>query len=141
MVCVRSPVVRLGLAALLLGGCEERDRPLGPGSNPGPGGDGGPGPVTVITVPAGPDTTVLSGPGVFVAGIVSDPDGVDSVYYNLIGGITSIPPSRHTGLGPFSFAIPVTTNGLHGDTILVRVHGKDRIGNVGEPAERRIIID
>ena len=132
--------VLLGLLGPLLAGCEERDRVLAPGAGGGPGGGDGEGPVTQITVPERPDTVVPAGPGVFVAGRVTDPDGVDSVFYELIGGITSIPPSRHTGGGAFNFAIPVTTNGLAGDTILVRVHGKDRLGNVGEPDERQIRI-
>lgn len=139
----RRPAPLLLAAALLaaLPGCEDRDR-IGLEPDDGGGGGGGPGvgPQVVIEAPA-QDTTVQAGPGVFVAGQVSDPDGVDSVYFDIQGGITQIPPFNHNGTTTMNFAIPITTNGQAGQTITVGVSGVDEAGNRGEPAHRIIFVE
>jgi hypothetical protein len=139
----RRPAPLLLAAVLLaaLPGCEDRDR-IGLEPDDGGGGGGGPGvgPQVVIEAPA-QDTAVQAGPGVFVAGRVNDPDGVDSVYFDIQGGITQIPPFNHNGTTTMNFAIPITTNGQAGQTIIVGVSGVDEAGNRGEPAHRTIVVE
>ena len=64
---------------LLSAGCQERDRLTF--ADPGDGV----GPVTTIDQPGQSDTTVPAGPEFFVNGRTIDLDGVDTVYFLVIG--------------------------------------------------------
>jgi hypothetical protein len=127
------------LAALLLAGssaaCSTRDRFSFPGTGPGPVGDG---PATVIDDP-GQDTTVSAGPTQFVSGTSTDPDGIDTLYFETVGGITSFQPAIHAGTS-FRFGLPLTTNGQSGQTITVRVFGTDALGHRGDTATRQVTV-
>lgn len=130
----RSPWRPAFLAAGLLVACNERDRITFPTSVDGLG------PSVTITLPSTPDSTVPEGPNAFVTGRVDDPDGIDSVYFDVAGGLTQFPPLRAQGDEFVSFALPLTTTGLAGDTIRVSVYATDRIGIRGDTARRRLIV-
>lgn len=131
------------VAALVvaLAACEERER-IGTGPDDGGGGTGGDGegPVTTIRAPGVEDTTVTAGPGVFVAGVVTDDTGLDSVYFDVSGGVTTFQPVNEDGSRTLNFALPITTNGQQGQLITVEVYGVDLAGNRGERATRRIAV-
>ncbi len=128
-----------GVTALLFVGlgtaCNTRDRLTFPGTGPGPVGDG---PVTVIDQP-GQDTTVTAGPGFFVNGLSTDQDGLDTVYFETVGGVTSFQPAIRPGTS-LRFGLPLTTTGLSGQTITVRVFGTDVLGNRGDTAIRQVTV-
>jgi hypothetical protein len=125
-------VARVGAVVLVLG-CNTRDRLTFP--NPGPAGSG---PQTIIDRPLA-DTTVTAGPGFIVTGFTRDPDGVDTVYFETEGGVTTFPPFVH-GDDSVRFALPLTTSGQSGQTITLRVFGTDRLGNRGDTATRQITV-
>ena len=119
-------------------GCAERDRLTFP-SGPDPGD--GVGPITVIDRPNSSDTTVPSGPFFFVNGQTIDPQGVDTVYFLVIGGSDNIPPFLpNPPADTVRFGVPITTSGSSGDTILVEIYGVDSEGNQGIPTARRIFV-
>ncbi len=119
-------------AALLLGGCEERDRLTFPNT-----GDGR-GPVSFIDQPS-QDTTIGAGPTFLVAGRVIDGDRVDSVFFEILGGASAFPPlDADEDTVRFSLILP--TGGLAGRQVTVRVFGVDVAGNVGAPASRTLDI-
>ena len=125
--------VAAGALGLLLG-CLTRDRltfpdPVGPGAD---------GPRTLIDVPAA-DTTVTAGPGYVVTGFSTDDDGIDTLYFETVGGVSAFPPFTG-GDDSIRFGLPLTTSGLAGDTITLRVFGTDRLGNRGDTATRRIAV-
>jgi hypothetical protein len=137
----RSSLERVFLlvAAMLVGGCAERDRLTFP-SEPGPGD--GIGPVTMIDRPNGADTTVPAGPEFFVNGRTIDSSGVDTVYFLVIGGTDNFSPFRpNPPSDTVRFGIPITTLGNDGDTIVVRIYGVDGQGNQGSIASRRIFVE
>lgn len=129
----------LGLAVATIlaaagAGCNDRDRPAFPTG----GGTDQIGPATTIDDPS-TDTTVTAGPGVFVNGRTLDEDGIDTIYVVTEGGITAFPPFVDVGT-VFRFGLPITTNGLSGQTITVRIFGTDRLGNRGDTATRQITV-
>jgi hypothetical protein len=125
-------------AAVLTTSCSERERltfPTAPDPNDGIG------PVTTIDQPNGADTTVSAGPIFFVNGRSIDPDGVDSVYFFVIGGSDNTPPlSPSPPADTVTFGLPITTSGHAGDTIEVFIHGVDLRGNSGPSASRRVAV-
>ena len=128
-----------GLAAwsglLLAIGCDERDRLTFPTPSDGVG------PVTTIDQPNGADTTVFPGSDLFINGRTVDPDGVDSVYFFVIGGNQNFQPFHpNPASTSVSFALPLTTFGHSGETFLVQVYGVDALGNQGGPSSRQIHI-
>lgn len=123
-----------------LAACEDRER-IGTGPDGGGSGGAGEGPVTTIRSPGVEDTTVTAGPGVFVAGQVTDVTGLDSVYFQVSGGVTTFPPVNEDGSRTLSFALPITTNGQQGQLIIVEIYGVDLAGNRGERATRRITVE
>jgi hypothetical protein len=124
----------LGLIALATG-CNERDRLTFP--DPGDGI----GPVTTIDQPNGADTTVNAGPEFFVNGRTIDPDGVDTVYFLVIGGNQNFQPFRpNPPADTVRFGLPITTIGHGGDTMVVQIHGVDSQGNRGGTSSRRIVV-
>jgi hypothetical protein len=115
-------------------GCETRDRlPF-----PSGGGTDQVGPITLIDDPS-KDTTVVAGPGVFVNGRTIDNDGIDTIYIETEGGVTSFPPFIRVG-NAYRFGLPITTNRQSGATITVRVFGTDLLGNRGDTATRQITV-
>jgi hypothetical protein len=120
---------------LLAAACQERDRLTFP--NPGDGI----GPVTTIDQPNGSDTTVDAGPTFFVNGRTVDLDGVDTVYFLVIGGNQNFPPLRlNPPTDTVRFGLPLTTFGRAGDTFTVQIHGVDSEGSQGAPSTRLIIV-
>jgi len=119
--------------------CDTRDRLTFPNGGGGGGGGGGnTGPVTVIDLPSG-DTTVAPPAAFFVQGTTTDPDGLDTVYFETEGGISSFPPFVGGGQ-TVRFGLPLTTSNQSGQTITVRVFGTDRLGMRGDTAVRRITV-
>ncbi|MGH7702441.1 MAG: hypothetical protein ACREMO_05075 [Gemmatimonadales bacterium] len=120
------------LVGVLAGGCGERDRLTfqSPGDSVGP--------VSTIDRP-GQDTTVTAGPGFLVTGTTVDSDGVDTVYFQTIGGVSNFPPFA-ASTDTVRFGLPVTTNGQSGQTITVTVFGVDRLGNRGNSVSRQLVV-
>jgi hypothetical protein len=121
------PLVAIGLTA-----CNQRDRITFPDP------PGGPGPVMVIDRPLA-DTTVTAGPDFFVLGYAKDPDGVDTVYFETVGGVSSFPPLID-GSDSIRFGLPLTTLNQGGQVITVRVFGVDGLGNHGDTVTRVITV-
>ena len=120
---------------LLLAGCQERDRLTFPDS-----GDGA-GPVTTIDQPGQSDTTVPAGPEFFVNGRTIDLDGVDTVYFLVIGANQNFQPFRPSGrTDTVRFGLPLSTTGHARDTFTVQIHGVDSQGNPGAPSIRNIFV-
>jgi len=132
----RFRVIRTAVGAVVMlggAGCTDRDRLTFPVTGPGDTG-----PRTIIDHPS-IDTTVQAGPVVFVSGYAKDPDGVDTLYFETEGGITNFQPF----IGPRDstrFGLPITTSGLSGAVITVRVFGTDRPGNRGDTAIRVLTV-
>lgn len=128
----RVEVIGVGVA-LAASGCNARDRLTFPDPDPL-----GVGPRTIIDRPL-TDTSVPAGPGFFVTGFTRDGDGVDTVYFETEGGVSQFPP--FTGGGDsVRFALPLTTLGQSGQTIVVRVFGTDRLGQRGDTATRQVAV-
>src|SRR5688572_1994169 len=79
-------VLATSAAVALATGCDERERLTFPSPSDGVG------PVTTIDQPNSADTTVFPGPQLFINGRTVDPDGVDTVYFFVIGGNQGFPP-------------------------------------------------
>jgi hypothetical protein len=123
------------LLVVLAAACEERDRLTFP--EPGDGI----GPVTTIDQPNGSDTTVDSGADFFVNGRTVDPDGVDTVYFLVIGGNQHFNPFRPSpATDTVRWGLPLSTTGRSGSTITVQIHGVDSQGNQGAPSTRQVIV-
>lgn len=123
-----------GLALVTVSaGCSDRDRLTFAPENSGKG------PVVFIDQPLKADTTVPPGPQARIAGKAFDPDGVDSLYFVLVGANESIP----TFIGPkdtVRFGFGINTAGLDGKAIILFVFGTDRLGNRGDTATRTIFV-
>jgi hypothetical protein len=122
----------LGLAALLIQGCNERDRLTFPSSN-------GQGPQSTIVDPP-TDTTVTAGPFAQVSGRVVDADGIDTVYFEVTGGGASFQPFIAGGDDTVTFSLPLATAGLGGVTLTVMVFGTDIGGARGDTAVRLVTV-
>lgn len=121
------------VTALGVVGCNTRDRLTFP--TPGPPGSG---PQTIIDRPSG-DTTVDAGPGFEAAGYTRDSNGVDTVYFETEGGVTSFPPLVGGG-DSVRYVLPLTTNGQEGQMITLRIFGTDVFGVRGDTAIRHITV-
>ena len=128
------PRFRLSKLYLLvtLAGCDERDRITFPNLD-------GTGPEVTITVPA-QDTTVPAGPAAIVGGVVADLDGIDTVYFDVQGGLSTFPPFKAQGADTVNFSLPLTTAGLGGTTVTVAVSGINLAGIRGDTAFRQVTI-
>ncbi len=126
------------LAAVLVvlaGACQERDRLTFP--DPGDGI----GPVTMIDQPNASDTTVDAGADFLVNGRTVDPDGVDTVYFLVIGGNQNFNPFRPSPpADTVRWGLPLSTTGRSGSTITVQIYGVDLQGNQGAPSTRQVIV-
>lgn len=105
----------------------------------GPVGPGGEGPVITIQRP-GRDTSVFEGPGVVVGGVARDPQGVDTFYAEVLGGVTTFPPFPGDD-SLFIFDLPITTAGQAGQIIQVRLYATDGDGNRSDSVSRVIIVN
>lgn len=115
------------------GGCDERERL----TFPTPGDSVGP--VTTIDQPNGADTTVFAGSDLFVNGRTIDPDGVDTVYFFVIGGNQNFHPLHPVPVkDTVTFGLPITTFGHSGETFTVQIYGVDAQGNQGGTSTRQI---
>lgn len=120
---------------LLAIGCNERDRLTFPSPSDSVG------PVTTIDQPSGADTTIFPGADFFVNGRTTDPDGVDTVYFFVIGGNQNFHPFHpNPASTTVSFGLPLTTFGHAGETFLVQIYGVDALGNQGGTSTRQINI-
>lgn len=120
------------LLAFVLAGCNGRDRLTFPDPSDGIG------PVVTVTEPA-QDTTIVAGPGIFVAGSVVDKDGVDTLNVEVVNGNQQFLPLTFTGKDSVRFDLPISTSGKQkGDTIQVVLRAVDGVGNVGAPVGRLI---
>ena len=132
----RAPALRAALcwvAAGALAACSERERFVFEAPSDGVG------PVAVIEDP-GTDSVVRAGPAVSVGGTIRDDDGIDTLYVETEGGVSQFAPILGLGQPSFRFAVPITTNGLVGAEITVRVFGTDLLGNRGETATRKLTV-
>ncbi len=122
---------RAGLA-LAVSACGTRDRLTFPSID-------SVGPQTNIDRPNA-DTTVSGDSAFFlVTGTSVDSQGVDTLYAETVGGVTTFPPQSFRQ-DSVRFGLPLTTLGLSGDTILLRVFATDQLGNRGDTAIRRIAV-
>ena len=128
----RKPLV-WGVILTLVSGCNERDRLTFPTSSDGLG------PKITIFAPSA-DTTVSPGPNVLVNGQVVDQDGIDTVYFDVQGGVTNFNPYIARGVDTVTFQLPLTTNGLSGNIITVSVFGVNLAGLHGDTAVRHITV-
>ena len=121
--------------AILLGvlGCDDRER-LTFTAPPIPGQ----GPRTFIDRPR-QDTTVTAGPDFLILGLSRDANGVDTVYFETVGGVSNFPPF-HTVQDTVQWGLPLTTLNQSGVTVTLRVFAVDYQGNRGDTAIRRISI-
>lgn len=132
---VRWRGLAAGSALLLTIGCDERERLTFPTPSDRVG------PVTTIDQPNGADTTVFPGSDLHINGRTVDPDGVDSVYFFVIGGNQNFHPFHPNPVTTsVTFALPVTTFGHSGETFLIQVYGVDALGNQGGVSTRQINI-
>lgn len=128
--------VALVLSTLLLG-CGTRDRLIFEQNDVPQKG-----PITFIDFPEVGEIKVDVGPQVLLAGRSIDPDGVDSVYFVVVGApLTFVPFSPPSPKDTVAFGIPIPTLGSGGDSILVLVFATDALGNRGDTAVRRLIVD
>ena len=133
---VPARAFRWGALALLMG-CGQRDRLTFPVENHGDGQ----GPVTEITQPAQPDTVVIEGDLLIIQGRAFDPDGIDTVYFE-VGGIgQGFAPIAGEGADTVNFALQLSTLNHSGATVILRAYGVDRLGDQGGPASRQIRIE
>jgi hypothetical protein len=120
---------------LLAVACNTRDRITFP--DPGDGI----GPATTIDQPNGSDTTVGAGADFVVHGRTVDLDGVDTVYFLVIGGNQNFGPFVPSPpIDTVRWGLPLSTTGRAGSTITVQVYGVDIQGNQGAPSTRQVIV-
>ena len=132
---VRWRALAASSVILLAIGCNERDRLTFPSPSDGVG------PVTTIDQPNGADTTVFPGSDFFVNGTTVDPDGVDTVYFFVLGGNQNFSPlSPNPTQTTVRFGISLTTFGHSGATFEIQVYGVDVLGNRGGTSTRLIHI-
>jgi hypothetical protein len=124
------------LLALLLG-CGERERLTFPSNEPGGDEEG---PVTTIDVPS-VDSTLTEGDFFVLGGRSVDPNGVDTVYFEVVGTGQAFLPLSGGGEDTVAFGIPIPTIGLSGTTVLVRVRAVDVLGNPGAATGRQLQIE
>lgn len=118
----------------LLSACDERDRLTFPSNEPDDEG-----PATVIDIPSR-DTVLTEGEPFVLGGRSVDTSGVDTVYFQILGG-ANYPPLPGEGADTVRFGLLIPTAGRAGQTISVTVHAVDLLGNRGESASRRLTIE
>jgi hypothetical protein len=121
----------------ILVACGTRDRITFQEPNQG----NGTGPFTTVTHPGVTDTTVVEGDLLILNGYSLDPDGVDTVYFDVSGTVQSFSPQLGQGDDSVPFAVQFSTLQNSGGTIVVRVFAVDVFGQVGTTALRHIHIE
>ena len=124
-----------GLAALV--SCGERDRLVFPIEDPGDGV----GPTTEVNRPAASDTLVPEGDLLIVSGRAYDADGVDAIYIEIGGANQEFAPIQGEGEDTVVFALQLSTLGLGGVTVAVRIHAVDLLGDEGPVVNRQIRVE
>ena len=114
-------------------GCDTRDRLTFPTEDPGAPR----GPLTAIIRPLASDTVVTPGDVIEVRGRTTDPDGVDTIYFELDGVNFSLSAIVAQGLDTVEFAFELETDNFVGDTAVLRVFGVDLPGSQGDFVSRR----
>lgn len=118
-----------------LGACDERARLVFEPETDSQGPD------TSIDVPETADVEVPAGPQFSVSGRSVDPNGVDSVYFVVVGGNEQFAPFvANEFQDTVRFSIPISTFGKAGETVQVLVFATDLLGARGDTATRRLII-
>ena len=133
---VSGRVLRRSMWWLLLAmavGCDQRERLTFPSDVP----EAPLGPISIITRPLATDTIVTQGDVIEVRGLTTDPDGVDSVYFELDGVNFELSPIDAQGLDTLDFAFELSTNNFVGDSAVLRVFGVDVLGSQGDFVSRR----
>jgi hypothetical protein len=128
---------RVWLVLGMASGCSERDRLTFPVEHPGDGV----GPFTNITRPSVPDTTVIEGDLLILTGYSVDPDGIDTVYFEVSGAGQGFAPITGEGADSVTFALQLSTLGNSGGNILVRAYAVDGVGDRGSASVRSISIE
>jgi hypothetical protein len=124
------------VAFTLVVGCDERERLTFPTDEP----TENEGPVTTITTPA-VDSFLTEGDAFVLDGRSVDPDGIDTVYFEVFGTGQAFLPFPGGGDDPVSFGLPIPSVGLRGTTVIVRARAVDLFGNQGLAAVRQISIE
>jgi hypothetical protein len=120
----------------VLGACDERARLIFEPETDAQGPD------TTIDNPETAVVQVPAGPQFNVSGRSVDRDGVDTVYFVLIGGNEQFTPFvANEFQDTVRFSMPVSTIGKSGDTVNVLIFATDLGGERGDTASRRLIID
>ena len=122
--------------AAVLVACSTRDRITFEAPNQGDGH----GPLTAVLHPGVTDTTVVEGDLLILNGYSLDPDGVDTVYFDVSGSLQSFPPLSGEGDDSVPFALQLSTLGNPGGTIIVRTSAVDVFGVMGTTVLRQIHI-
>ena len=117
--------------------CGERDRLVFPVENPGDGE----GPTTEVNRPAAGDTLVAEGELLSVQGRAYDSDGVDAIFIEIGGADQEFAPIQGEGADTVAFALQLSTLGLGGVTVAVRIHSVDLLGDVGPAVNRQIRVE
>jgi hypothetical protein len=123
------------LAALV--SCGERDRLVFPVENPGDGV----GPTTEVNQPGVSDTLVSEGELLIVRGRAYDPDGVDAIFIEIGGANQEFSPIQGEGQDTVAFALQLSTLGLGGVTVAVRIFSVDLLGDQGSSVNRQIRVE
>jgi hypothetical protein len=123
------------LAALV--SCGERERLIFPAEDPG----NGEGPTTEVNRPMAPDTLVSDGDLLVVQGRAYDADGVDAIYIEIGGANQEFAPIQGEGQDTVAFALQLSTLGLGGVTMVVRIHSVDLLGDEGPSVNRQIRVE
>jgi hypothetical protein len=118
----------LPLALVLVMACPERDRLTGPTSGIGVG------PEITITDPS-QDITMQAGAAIFIRGVAFDEEGVDSIFFDDLSGLTSQPAG---GVPRATFSIPLNLVGSPGDTVTIIIYAANLAHVRGDPVTRRI---
>ncbi len=125
------------VALALVAGCGERDRLTFPSENPGDGS----GPVTEVDRPSVPDTVVVEGDLIIIQGRTFDPDGIDTVYFEVGGVNQGFAPLKGEGADTVNFSLQFSTLNSNGATVVFRTYGVDLLGGQGAPVSRQIHIE
>jgi|SRR3712207_2483324 len=120
----------------LTAGCDERERLTFPTDEPSEDV----GPVTTILTPS-VDSFLTEGDAFVLDGRSVDPDGIDTVYFEVFGTGQSFLPFPGGGDDTVSSGLPIPTINLSGTTVIVRVRAVDLFGNQGLAAVRQLTIE
>ncbi len=88
-----------------------------------------------------PDTVVVEGDLIIIQGRAYDPDGIDTVYFEVGGTNQGFSPLRGLGADTVDFALQLSTLNFSGATVLLRAYGVDLLGSQGAPVSRQIRIE